>query len=79
MAARKNLKHDEKVRQKIRDSQLVNVLIKDAKGEIELTTGRRKSIEILLKKAIPDLSAISIDGGVEHSLSPETLEWLGKS
>lgn len=68
MAARKNLSHDEKTRQKIRDSQLINVLISDAKGEIELTGGRRKSIEILLKKSIPDLSAITVSGDEDNPL-----------
>lgn len=63
MAARKHAAHDEKTREKIRKSQLVNVLIQDAKGEIELTAGRRKSIEILLRKSLPDLSSVTIEGG----------------
>jgi len=62
MATRKNLSHDQRTREKIRTSQLVNRLEKSAFGEVELTTGQIKSIEILLKKALPDLSAITLSG-----------------
>lgn len=62
MAARKNLSHDQRTRQKIQTSQLVNRLMSDANGEIELTAGQRKSIEILLKKSLPDLSSVTIEG-----------------
>lgn len=62
MAARKNLTHDQRTREKIQTSQLVNRLMKDAKGEIELTSGQRKSIEILLKKSLPDLSSVELTG-----------------
>lgn len=65
MAARKHLTHDEKTRNRIRTSQLLNRLQDNAFGKIELTSGQLKSIEILLKKALPDLSAVQLD--VEHS------------
>jgi hypothetical protein len=46
----------------IPQKKLLRLLIKDALGELDepLTMGRRKSIEILLKKCLPDLTAVTI-------------------
>lgn len=68
MAARKHLAHDQKTREKIRTSQLINRLEKSAFGEIELTPQQIKSIEILLKKALPDLASIQIAGDPDAPL-----------
>ena len=64
MAARINPKHDEQTRLKIQTSQLINRLIQDAMGEIELSDGQRKSIDILLRKSLPDLARIEHSGEV---------------
>lgn len=64
MAARLNPKHDARTRDKIKVSQLVNLLMQDAFGEVKLEDGRRRSIEILLRKALPDLSAVEM--AVDH-------------
>ena len=64
MAIRKKLTHDTETRAKIKTSQLVNRLQDNALGKIELTKDQIRSIEILLKKTLPDLSAI--DGTMEH-------------
>lgn len=77
MAARKNASHDQRTREKIQTSQLVNRLMQDAKGEIELTSGQRKSIEILLKKSLPDLSAITIEGTGEEGAIAHTITLRG--
>ena len=45
-------------RKKIQTSMLVNRLYDNALGKIELTQSQQKSIEILLRKLIPDLKAI---------------------
>lgn len=74
MAARKQLWHPEAVRQKIQASQLINRLQANAFGEIELRPDQVRSIEILLKKAIPDLSATQLsgpDGGPIEIVSKE--------
>lgn len=66
MAVRKKLSHDDRTREKIQTSQLLNRLKDNAFGDVELTQGQIKSIEILLKKTLPDLAAITltgIDGG----------------
>ena len=79
MARRKNLSHDQRTREKIQTSQLINRLLSDAKGEIELTNGQRKSIEILLKKALPDLSAVAVATDTSPEASEAVKEWLGIS
>jgi hypothetical protein len=62
MAARKQLWHPDEVRAKIQASQLINRLHDHAFGVVELTPAQVRSIEVLLKKAVPDLSAVQISG-----------------
>ena len=62
MAARLRKSHQDDVRTKLQVSQLMNILMNDALGlSDELSQGRRKSIEILLKKTLPDLSQVDAD------------------
>lgn len=58
MAVRKRLYHPDEVRQKIRTSQLVNRLNKFVMGEIELSPHQVTAALGLIKKTMPDLSAI---------------------
>ena len=63
MAARLNKLHTEEIRTKIQTTQLVNVLQNHALGKTEeLPQSRMKAIEILLRKSLPDLSAITLSG-----------------
>jgi hypothetical protein len=64
MAARLRAKHQDYVRTKIQTSQLINRLEKYALSddEAEITPGRLKAIEILLRKSLPDLSATQLTG-----------------
>jgi len=64
MAARKHQAHQSAVRERIKVSQLLNRLQKNALGELEapLTRDQIKCIEILLAKAIPDLKSIEHTG-----------------
>jgi hypothetical protein len=56
--------HQDDVRAKIQVSQLLNVLTDQALGGGEdLSAARLKAIEILLRKSLPDLSAIQVDEG----------------
>ena len=78
MAARLRPHHQDEVRTRIQTSQLINRLtsyaLGTAEGEekvAELTTGQLKAIEILLKKSLPDLSAIdwsASDGSVGEAI-----------
>ena len=63
MAARMHARHQDDVRAKIQASQLINVLQNHALGETEeLSASRLKAIEILLRKSVPDLSAVQMTG-----------------
>lgn len=69
MARRMTLTHQEDVRKKIQVSQLINVLQAHAlSGEGELSPSRMKAIEILLRKSIADLSAVTIRGDPDNPL-----------
>jgi len=68
MAERLNKMHQESVRLKIKSSQLINRLENHAFGELELTPTQIRAIEILLKKTIPDLSAMQVNGEIDANL-----------
>lgn len=63
MAARtrrgtKDIPWDDRVRDKIQTSMLINRLVSHAVGQVSLEPTQVKAIEILLRKTLPDLSAI---------------------
>ena len=62
MAARiKKIRHDENTRLKIQAAQLISRLTAHAEGTVELSSTQVRSIEILLRKILPDLSDIKMD------------------
>ena len=65
MAERFNKEHDERTRKKIQVSQIINRLTKHIDGECEMTTTQVRAAEILLKKALPDLSQTDLTSGGE--------------
>lgn len=79
MAARTaipSLRQQEQTREAIRTTQLVKRLQwyalaeKDDQGAlVEIDSGRLKAIEILLRKTLPDLAAMTISGDEENPLS----------
>ena len=72
MAARKNLSHPEIVRQRIKTSQLVNRLTDHANGSVEMSATQVSAALGLLRKSLPDLSAITHSGSIETT-KPEEL------
>ncbi len=76
MAARLNPKHDQRTRDKIRTSQLINRLEsfvfgqKDGKTKkvVEMTTQQVTAALGLLRKTLPDLQATELSGEVMHSV-----------
>jgi hypothetical protein len=69
MAARLRKYHSDEVRAKIQASQLINVLQNHAlNGGEELPQSRMKAIEILLRKSVPDLSAVTISGDEDNPI-----------
>jgi hypothetical protein len=64
-----NKLHQDDVRKKIQASQLINVLQDHAlTGEGDMSPTRMKAIEILLRKSIPDLSAVTIGGDADSPI-----------
>lgn len=63
MAARsKRVKVDGNWREKIRISMLLNRLEKHALGQLEMSATQIKATEVLLRKSLPDLTAIELTG-----------------
>jgi hypothetical protein len=61
MAARKlRPLHSDEVRAKIQTSQLLNRLSDHALGKVELSATQVRAIEVLIKKTLPDLSAMDL-------------------
>ena len=69
MAARLNPIVRKELRERIRTTQILKRLEANALGELEaeLTMGRIRSIEIMLKKALTDLNAVEHTGDVVTS------------
>jgi hypothetical protein len=78
MAARLRSRHQDEIREKIKTSQLVNRLTNCALGDVELTAQQLKAIEILLRKSLPDLSAVSIEGAGDNGEIPVTFTWMNQ-
>ena len=73
MAARKNLSHPEKVRGRIRTTQLVRRLMGHALGEVEMSKTQVAAALGLLKKSLPDLSAIEHTGTITREPTRDEL------
>lgn len=85
MAARTvKVKHDDATREKIRTSQLLNRLHAYALSEddpqtlkpVDLTPSQVKAIEVLLRKALPDLQSISGEMDLHHHQHEQALDTL---
>ena len=71
MAARKNkINHDQKTKELIAASQLLNRLKDHANGEIEMTSTQIKAAQIVIGKRIPDLKSVEISGVGENGDIP---------
>jgi hypothetical protein len=68
MASRKQLWHPDEVRAKIQASQLINRLHDHAFGQVEMTATQLRAAEVLLKKAMPDLAAVTHQGDPEKPI-----------
>jgi len=76
MAARKSTPFlDERWRQKIQASMLINRLTDHAAGRNEMTATQVRAAEILLKKILPDLAAVEYSGetSVKYEVSSEPM------
>lgn len=66
MAARKKLNHDDRTREKIRTSQLINRLTDHALGKVEMNSSQVSAALGLIRKTLPDLAAVEMTGQVEQ-------------
>lgn len=71
------IRHDDETRAKIQTSQLLNRLNDHVFADAEVSATQMKAIEILLRKTLPDLSAVTI-GGDEDSPVKMVVEWQSK-
>lgn len=63
MAARtRKARHDDETRRRIQTSQLINRLENHIFRNDELSTTQLRAVEILLKKSLPDVSAVEFSG-----------------
>ena len=69
MAARKNRFDPTYIRTKIQTTQLIKRLTEHANGSVDLSATQVRSIEILLKKSIPDLSSVQLSGDAENPVT----------
>ena len=69
MAARLHLRHQDEVRRKIQTSQLINRLQDHGLGKIELSQTQVRAAEILLRKTIPDISAVEIAADIQGEMT----------
>lgn len=77
MAARIQPKLTAAWRNKIKISMLINRLAKHAQGLIELSPTQVRAIEILLRKALPDLQSVEMQGTIEDNRNKDdVLAWL---
>lgn len=81
MAARKNrVLHDDRTKERIRASQLLNRLTQFANGEIAMDAAQVNAAKIVIGKIIPDLKAVEHtgkDGGDIKSLV--RVEFIGSA
>ena len=74
MAARKNTRIDQKSRDKIQCSQLINRLNKHALSDEEIMTASQiRAAEILLKKKLPDLTNTTFEDEDGNSTLPQAI------
>ena len=72
MAARLRPMHQDDVRAKIQTSQLLNRLENHALGTLDLSATQIKAIEVLIRKTLPDLSAVEMSGDADNPLEVYT-------
>ena len=65
MAARLNPRNDDEARAKIQTTQLINLLMDHALNGRKVKVSQLRAAETLLRKTLPDLSAVAHSGSIE--------------
>lgn len=74
-ATKRNAMLIAEARQKIRTTQLINRLQNHALGSIEMSDSQVKATAILLRKSVPDLQSIQLQGD-ENAPFKHVFSWL---
>ena len=74
MAKRINLRQDEQTRARIQTTKICERVQQHAMGKLELTATQLKAAEILLRKTLPDLQAVTHSGD-QHSPIKHVFSW----
>lgn len=77
-ATKRNAMLIEEAREKIKTTQLINRLQDHGLGEVEMSATQVRAIEILLKKRVPDLQAVTHSGDPENPIKQE-IRWASES
>ena len=73
ITAKLNPRHQQLIRDKIQSALLIEKLQRCALEGEELTSQQMKAIEILLKKSIPDLSAVELSGDQDRPVTMKVI------
>lgn len=63
---------NEKTRAKIQTTQIVKRLTDHMNGEVKMSSTQMRAAEILLRKSLPDLTAVDISGDMQADV---TITW----
>ncbi len=74
-----NKLHQEDVRKKIQASQLINRLTDHVLNGLEMSVSQIKAAEVLLRKSLPDLSAVQMDANVTTRTLDQELSELNET
>jgi hypothetical protein len=74
-----NKLHQEDVRKKIQASQLINCLTNHVLKGAEMSVSQIKAAEVLLRKSLPDLSAVQLDANVTTRTLDQELSELNEA
>lgn len=77
-ATKRNAMNIAEARNKIQTTQLIKRLSGHAFGEHELSATQVRSIEILLKKSVPDLASVEVSGDPDKPVTM-AFTWLNQS
>lgn len=75
MPARLRKTHQEDVRAKIQTSQLINRLTDHALKNKKLENSQVRAIEVLLRKTLPDLQAVTLSGDEGAPLTVKVVQF----
>lgn len=67
-ATKRNAMNIAEAREKIKTTQLINRLQNHALGEIEMSSTQVRAVEVLLRKSVPDLANLTLQGDANNPI-----------